>query len=526
MAKKRHQDQNNAAAGGSAKSDGRIKIAASTVILFIICAALAFASVAIVAKSLGEERMMEGIKGRNILGASGTVGNMTETTEYGDYSEISETLSKLRSTHTEWTNIDKNSAETGFSCIATEDTGRRMVYNLDPENICGRGFKMRDFNYIWVDSVNSGFYCLINIPGETVDLSGYYILVHDDTGNLASRLIINCYEAKVVKLKDTILTGTLLAPNANIEYSGTIVYGGVYAKASTGARSYFKQIMFGGYEEILKESVKVSFVNTTMHTLTLAWLKTNIPEEYENYPDDYVLLASDLAKITSLNLDGKIIADMYGDLDYLVNLESLSVKQTKLKTLDVSKLSNLKTLDIRNTDISDLSLPESGSITTLLADNTKLSMLETSKLGNAVTLSLKGVKFMMQPDYRALRSLESLNVSDTNLSASALESIMTVKSIKKLEAAANKAIAVADLTMFPLLEYADFSECSLSSINVTGCGFLKEIKVSYNSFANVDLSGAPALTKVEAYGSYGTVTVSSAAVSVSKLPDTKIAYKN
>ncbi len=146
MAKKRHQDQNNADAGGSAKSDGRIKIAASTVILFIICAALAFASVAIVAKSLGEERMMEGIKGRNILGASGTVGNMTETTEYGDYSEISETLSKLRSTHTEWTNIDKNSAETGFSCIATEDTGRRMVYNLDPENICGRGFKMRDFN--------------------------------------------------------------------------------------------------------------------------------------------------------------------------------------------------------------------------------------------------------------------------------------------------------------------------------------------------------------------------------------------
>lgn len=524
MAKKRKQDNN--AGGESVKNDGRIKIAASTVVLFIICAALAFASVAIVAKSLGEEKMMEGIKGRNILGVTGTVGRTTDKTEYGDYSDISALLSRLRSTHTEWTNIDKNSGETGFSCIATEDTGRRMVYNLDPENVCGRGFKMRDFNYIWVDSVNPGFYCLINIPGETVDLSGYYILVHDDTGNLASRLIINCYEAKVVKLKDTIVTGTLLAPDANIEYSGTIVYGGVYAKASTGARSYFKQIPFGGYEEILKESEKVSFVNTTMRTVTLAWLKNNIPEEYKNYPDDYVLLASDLARITDLNLDGKIIADMYGDLDHLVNLESLSVKQTKLKKLDVSMLPNLKTLDIRNTDISDLSLPVSGSVKTLLADNTKLSMLETSKLSNVVTLSAKGVKFLMQPDYRSMRMLETLNVSDTNLSAGALDGILTLKTIKKIEAAGNKAITSVDLTALPLLEYANFSECSLSSVNVAGCGFLKEINISYNSFANVDLSGAPALTKVEAYGSYGTVTVSSSAVSVSKLPDTKIVYKN
>ena len=189
-------------------------------------------------------------------------------------------------------------------------------------------------------------------------------------------------------------------------------------------------------------------------------------------------------------------------------------------------LPNLKTLDIRNTDISDLSLPVSGSVKTLLADNTKLSMLETSKLSNVVTLSAKGVKFLMQPDYRSMRMLETLNVSDTNLSAGALDGILTLKTIKRIEAAGNKAITSVDLTALPLLEYANFSECSLSSVNVAGCGFLKELNISYNSFANVDLSGAPALTKVEAYGSYGTVTVSSPAVSVSKLPDTKIVYKN
>ena len=99
MAKKRKQDNN--AGGESVKNDGRIKIAASTVVLFIICAALAFASVAIVAKSLGEEKMMEGIKGRNILGVTGTVGRTTDKTEYGDYSDISALLSRLRSTHTE-----------------------------------------------------------------------------------------------------------------------------------------------------------------------------------------------------------------------------------------------------------------------------------------------------------------------------------------------------------------------------------------------------------------------------------------
>lgn len=508
------------------KSGGKSRlIPVSTIILFFVAVFAAVGAVAVIANGIIAESLEYRERGVSVLESRNRGSAITEETGYGDYTKMSESLAKLSSTHTEWTNVKKDPTQTGLAFIATVDEGKRMVYNVDPENLCGEGYSFSDFNYLWVDSVNTGFYCLINIPGKVVDLSGYYILVHDDTGNLASRLILNCYEAKAVILKDAVVTGTLLAPGANVEYGNTIVYGGVYAKVSTGSRAYYKQISFGGYSEILQESSKALFTNVIMRSVTLGWLKKHIPAEYAGYPEDYVPNTADLARITDLNLDGQFIADMQDDLKYLVNLESLSLRNTKLRQVDVSHLSRLKTLDVSDTEISDVKLPDSGSLETLIADNSALRTLDVSRLLNARRLSLKNVKLGIVPDYSKLAHAEDINLSGAGIGLQELQLLEKLTALKTLNISGNKSITELDLGIFETVEVLNVSECALAAISVGSDTALKEIDISYNPLKNADLSAAKSLLRVSAYGDFETVKVAGEHVLVSKLPSTKVVFQ-
>ena len=499
-------------------------IPASTIMLFFLAVFAAFIAAAVIAKGILSEGLEFKERGVSVLESRSRGAVIADDNGYGDYVRISEDLAALSPTHTEWTNFAEDHSQNGLAFIATVDEGRRMVYNVDPDDLCGEGYSFADFNYIWVDSVNTGFFCVINIPGEVVDLTGYYILVHDDTGNLASRLVINCFEAKAVILKDAVVTGTLLAPGANVEYGNTVVYGGVYAKASTGSRAYYRQISFSGYSVILRDSKKVTFTNVIMRSVTLAWLKANIPGEYAGYPADYVPDTIDLARITSLGLDGQYIADMAGDLEYLVNLESLSLRRTKLKSLDVSRLSKLKYLDVGDTEISEVLLPESGSLETLIADNSALKTLDTSRLGGALKISLKNVKTEAAPDYSKLVSAVEINLSGAGIGGQELAVLGRLPALRTLDVSGNRNITELDLGAFETLETLNVSECAIAEITAGEETALKEIDISYNPLKNADLSAAGSLTRVNAYGEFESIRVADAGVVVSKLPATKVIY--
>ena len=502
----------------------REKFPFSTLLLLILFGVALFGLYKLVSKLNSDGKIMEGLKGRNVLGSQSTSGKSSGTEEYDDYREVSLALSKLNSTHKEWTNIDKNPGETGFSCIATENIGPRMVYNLDPSHICGN-YTLRDFNYIWVDSVNSAFCCLINIPGEVVDLSDYYVLVHDDTGNLASRLVINCYEAKVLKLNHAIISGTVLAPDANVEYESTVIYGAVYAKASTGTRGYYKHIAFTGYAEIMKESSKFEFVNIVVRSKAYAWLREHFPSVYSTYPDDYVMNLDDLANITDLDFEGDYIADMYDDLSAMVNLESLSLRKTKLKSLDLSAQKNLKYLDISDTDIETIILPETDTIIEFNAANAKLSSLDTAPLGKAETVLLRNNPFKKgRPAYEKLRSVETLDITNTGANNDTMKKLYTLKNLKHLEASENSGITSVDFSKLTGVEYAEFMDCSIAEAVFDGAEKLAFVDLSYNSMKSVDAGSAPALTLINAYGDYKTVTVRNKDVEVKCLDTTKIKY--
>lgn len=470
------------------------------IVSLLVIAFLSFLSVKLIADAVkvSEEETLS--SGKSILGSSDYVFGSHANPEVEDMVGLSESLSRLASTHTEWTNYDKDPKQKGFFCIATESSDRRLVYNLDPDNLCGQGYKLQDFEYLWVDSVNSSFYAVINIPGEIVDLSDYYILVHNDSGNLASRLVINCYEAKAVRLNHAIFTGTLLAPKANVEYEDTSVYGQVYAVASTGNRAYYKNIPFGGYSEIMDDAVPVEFLNVAIRSTVVNWLKAKYPETYAEYPDSYVPTSSDLALVTELILDDLLIADMGDDLACFVNLEKLSCVRTKLTELDVSGLKKLAELDISETKIASLTLPEGNVLRTLRADDTALSSLPTEFLTGLKTLSIAGAPLASRPDYSRLTSLKSLDISGTGFDAFRTEEIAALAGLEELSLSENPGVTSFRLADFPKLKKADLSYCSLTEIDLKGCDALSELNVSYNKLKTVDLRPAASLTLCEAFG--------------------------
>ena len=503
------------------KNAGQGRFPGVTVFLILLLGAVILATLFVFKTILNTGGMMPGLESKNILGGQSSSGKTSENVEYGDYTERSQLLAALESTYEEWTNIDKNPDEKGFFCIATEDHGARMVYNIDQNHVCG-DHTLRDFNYLWVDSVNTGFCCLINISGEEVDLSDYYILVHDDSGNLASRLIINCYEAKVVKLNNAIVTGTVLAPNANVEYDGTVIYGDVYAKATTGSRAYYKQILFAGYSEILKESRKITFVNPIIRRIILRWLKDNYPQQYGAYPDDYALRVDDLAKVTELVLDEETISDMSTDLDELVNLERISVRKTKLKKLDLSKQHRIKYIDVSYTDVGFVVLPTDGTILEFYADDTNIYLLDTNALKNATIVSVRNGKFLYNPLYDKLEKVETLILTNSKTDDDLLPMLKNLKNLKHLEASENPEITQIDLSCIPYVEYADFSECSISSISFAGADNLKELEINYNPISEIDARELKSLVRISAFGDYKTVYVEDESVTVSCFNTTKV----
>ena len=135
-------------------------------------------------------------------------------------SELSQELLSLEPSAVEWNKKGENPEDQGLYFISKENVDH-AVYNVDSENLCNEGYTFEDFEYIWINSESDDFNIVINISGSHIDLSDYYILVREEKGLYASRVIINCYEAQEVILNNTIVTGTILAPNADIKYENT-----------------------------------------------------------------------------------------------------------------------------------------------------------------------------------------------------------------------------------------------------------------------------------------------------------------
>lgn len=118
------------------------------------------------------------------------------------YRDLSAAYRGLEATCVEWTDRGNvaEGTETGLYFIS-EDNLKYCVYHTDAEALCGGEYTLSDFNYMWLNSEDDGFYVLIDLAGRNIDLSDYYILARSQGSMYAPRVLINCYEAETVTLE-------------------------------------------------------------------------------------------------------------------------------------------------------------------------------------------------------------------------------------------------------------------------------------------------------------------------------------
>ena len=390
----------------------------------------------------------------------------------GDLSNLSKELLALPVTNEPWTKIKDDPKSKSVNFIST-DTNQLSVYKIDPLNILD-GYKLKDFDTMWIDSNDADFIIVINMSGAVVDLSGYYILIHDESTRYAGRVIINCYEAKEVILNDTIVTGTILAPNAKVTYKNTYVYGQVLSLNTEGEKTAYVDTPFIRYLQIKNDYAVVDIKNLAIKEAAIKELKNGkYAKEYETYTSESKLIAKDVKRISLLNIDNKGIEDLQ-DIKYFTNLITLICSNNKISKVNLTGLNELQILDISTNQVTELDLSQVQNLETLNISNNQVTTIDTTKTPYLTTLVA---------NKNALTSINISNVPDlTEL---------------KLN---NNMLQEIDLSKVTGLKLFCIESNSLTSLDVSKNILLENVNCNYNNITTLDFSMLDKVTFIQCYG--------------------------
>lgn len=476
-------------------------------------------------------------KGDSIINTPNIDATPKPIPDVNDIRQLSNDLLNLEANEKEWAKKDEDPEDEGLYLIS-ENNDKFLVYHIDSENIADGGYTLYDFTYMWINSEDDDFYAVINISGKRVDLSNYYILVRDETRNYASRAIINCYEATEVILNNTILTGTIIAPNAHVYYEDTYVYGQVHAKSYEVTMKFHREIVFTGYANLMYDLVYADIKVDAVRIAAIEFLVENDTlGTYSHYTSESKLRLADTQVITSLVLDDKDVEEIGSDLAFFENLTHLSINNTNLSRIDLTYAPGLKYLSINDTSVAELDISHTPYLEYLSAFNTEISSLDLSNTPNLYYMNLddtnieeldtRNLQMLLNlsirntpikdidlssntklinyacagtilpvPDLGSLKNLEYLDLSNTNLESIEIGS----DSLKVLDISRNEKLSSFDFSLFPNLEKLDISSCNISEFNFEKAGKLKVLNASFNKFSTIDLSELPTLTNAELYG--------------------------
>ena len=395
--------------------------------------------------------------------------------EMPEDSTLSQELLSLNATAVEWNKKEENPEDKGLYFISKENADH-IIYNVDGENLCQAGYTFDDFEYIWINSESDDFYTVINISGTRVDLSNYYILVREEKGLYASRVIINCYEAQEVVLNNTIVTGTILAPQANIKYNNTYIYGQVRGKSYEGTIRVRRDIGFTGYNAVMSVLYGVDFENAAVKKRVIELLKDQDTEgRYAKYDLSSSVLQKDIERILVLDLSDLGLRSFGSDLELFDHIISLDISKNDISSFDLSGFPNLQAFYMGDTAIREIDVSPCTALKTLDISNTNLTAL---------------------PDFSLLPRLEYLNCSNAGIREL---DYWNLQNLKHLDISANPEVKDFDFGALPQLEQLDIRDCGLSNIDLRQAEKLWFLRCSGNVYETLDLNAAPTLIDVEAY---------------------------
>ncbi len=414
---------------------------------------------------------------------------------------LSKTYASLSANQKEWTSAETGLTE-GIFCVSAENS-EFLVYQIDSADLAEQGKTFRDFNNLVIGSGNDDFYAVLNISGKEIDLTAYYILAVDETGNYGSRVLLNFYEAERVNLTDAIVMGTVLAPNAEVLCNHTSVYGQLQGKSITGETRFYRDLRFTGYKKIMNNLNVIALNNDAVRIAAIEYLINNDPDQrYEDYTISSSVRVRDVNAVRKLNINAQdvVFERLEEDLALFPNLEEVSVSGGTLPAFTLAALPRIKSLSITGTNLETLDISAAPDLERLvLDDNPSLTALDFTNNPKLKILSYSGTPLGWM-DYSPLPELYYLDCSNASVRDYLTISGENLQNVRMLNVSGNKNIQTFYIQTFPLLESVNCSGCSILELDFSNSGKLTYFKGSYNRLTNIDFRGAVNLKNIEAYG--------------------------
>lgn len=418
------------------------------------------------------------------------------------YKELSEVYKSLKTTCEVWTSItaeDVQANKKGGLYFIAQDEQEFCIYHADSESLLEDGYTLQNFDHIWMNSEHNFFYMIVNLAGEEIDLTDYYVIARDTSSLYASRVLINCYEAETVRLNGAVFSGTLLAPQATVICEDTYVYGQILAKEITGTKKADKDIPFTGYQAITDGLGEVSFRNEGVRIAALNFLKAhNEDGRYDAYTEESQILKRDLQAITQLSIQDCSLDSLEQDLAKFKYLTSLKIHRTNLTQISLIGQGGLVELEITDTPLASLDLTDVPLLKRLVLDRTELTALALSAVPDLCVLSYQGTALGWM-DYTVLPKLQYLDCSDSGITQAVITG-ETLPALVTLRIEKNVEITEIDVASFLNLAQLDCAACALTEIDLEHFPLLTYLRCSDNQISQLDFSGFKQLYRVECYG--------------------------
>ena len=226
--------------------------------------------------------------------------------------------------------------------------------------------------------------------------------------------------------------------------------------------------------------------------------------------------AAQWSNVTSLScssygkVNSEIIVDVSG-LDILTGLTSLTIRDTKISAIDLSKNTELTSISVyNNKSLTSIDLSKNTKIKTLSVSSNTLDSLDVSKNTELTEISasynnLSSIDLSQNTELKRINisnnTLDSLDVSkNTELSSldaysNNLSSLDVSKNTKlgSLDLDHNR-IKSVDVSQNSTLTYLDVSNNELTSANLNGAAALSSLYLGNNNLSSIDVSKNTALT--------------------------------
>ncbi len=418
------------------------------------------------------------------------------------YRELSEVYKSLKTTCEAWTSVtpeDVQANKKGGLYFISQGDQEFCIYHADSGSLLEAGYTLQNFDHIWLNSEHNFFYMVVNLGGEEIDLTDYYVVARDETAMYASRVLINCYEAETVRLNGAVFSGTLLAPQATVICEDTYVYGQILAKEITGTKKADKDIPFTGYQAITDGLGEVSFRNEGVRIAAVNFLKThNEDGRYDAYTEESQILRRDLQAITQLSIQDCSLESLEQDLAKFKHLTSLKIHRTNLTQISLIGQGGLVELEITDTPLASLDLTDVPLLKRLVLDRTELTELSLFAVPDLSVLSYQGTALGWM-DYTVLPKLQYLDCSGSGITQEVITG-ETLSALVTLRIEKNVEITEIDVASFPKLSRLDCAACTLTEIDLAHFPLLSYLRCSDNQISELDFSGFKQLYRVECYG--------------------------